>query len=923
GYLNINVTMVAGTGAQTQLCKSASGTSGVLITSTSYLPYSISCTPPSPVFVPSGYKIRVYMNVYNTGGSRTYRHRFNNVAANGTLTLTAARLGAINVTLTAPASDTSIPLAQSSTATCLVNGMTSGQQAAGINVTLLESYDNATYFAMAAAGQNITTSSTNPTATSDLPANTTYNFNLFGANPSVDNYLKCGIQSDFNQSYNCSAAACAITQLGALSPLPARRVNVTLNATLSIWDSNDTQGGGATVYPGDNAVFYANFSYANGSPISAGSCNIAYYDNAFSAMAYNATSKLFNANRAFSSSGNFTYNVSCNSGSVFVNASSTIQIAPIQALSVSAWDSTKPAGGSQQIAPGNTSYFYANFTSQAGPVANGTCNMSYYDNTSAIMSYNASNGVYYSSRSFAVPGTFAYNATCYAYGQNASDNSTISVAPLTCNSPPRPKSDYPAGLVSYWSFDKNTSDDYGPNNGVAYGAMLSCGEVSGAYDYYTRSDRVVVPASPSLYLPENGTYELLIRPRSILGWEGLMHKGQLASFADEDISLQYNGASSVYTIFYDTTNAQYANTGPGSIPFGGWNHYVLSWNSTNSWVFLNGAFYMTSSKPGLIRDSGGSLQIGAQINQSYDSTYQMLGIDGQIDEAAVYSTSMNATTAQEHYNDTLKAFNYFPLRPNITMSVSPPALYGVATFIDPDGDPLNYSYRWYKNGVLFSSGNSAPYNFPQGVQMNISNQTSINDGENWTLEVWATDGKAVSQPINSTPFTVHMAYPIALSVFSSTDPQGGNLTLYAGQQAGFFANLTLLPNNTSVSGASCNITYHDGANASMAYNATSGLYYSSRTYNFTGNYTYNVSCKYGATAANASGNVLISAAMFISSSKPAYSSCGSVFYSATTVTPLSVPVDTALNVSINDPFANQPQLDAYSAGNAGTGIYYG
>ncbi|MFA5106008.1 MAG: LamG-like jellyroll fold domain-containing protein [Candidatus Micrarchaeia archaeon] len=924
GYLNIEVVMVSGTGTETTICQSPTGASGVIIPSNSVNSYnslSIPCTPSSPVFVPAGYKLKVYINVYNSfTSSRNYRHRFNSNTYTSTLTADAARLGAINISLTSPASDISIIQGQNSTATCLVGGMASGQQAADAVATLVESYNGATYFTMAASGQNVTTATANPAASANLSSDTSYDFIAIGSSPSVNNYVACTLASTYNQSYNCSANACASGGLNLRSN--SRRINVTaaINTSLAAWDSNDTQGGGQTIYPGNMAYFFANYTFQNGTPVSLGACNITYHDSSVSAMSYNATSKLFQSNRIYAAAGAFAYNVSCAFSSTSKSAAGSINIAAL-VLNLAIWDSTKPQGGSQQIAPGNTSYFFANFTSQLGAIAAGSCNISYDDNTGAAMAYNASSGLYYASRSYSLPGTYAYNVTCSYYSQSAFANSSLNVAPVQCNSPPRPKSDYPAGLVSYWPLDKNTSDAYGSNNAVAYGAALACGQVSGAFDYYTRADRIVAPASPSLYLPSSGTYELLVNRRSAIGWEGLMHKGQLSSFSDEDVSLQFNGANTLYVIFYDTSNNQYANTGPGTVPYGSWNHYVLSWNTTNSWVILNGALYLMSSKPGLVRDSGGALIIGAQINQSYNSLYQMLGIDGQVDEVAVYSSSMNLTTAQEHYNYTLAHFNYFPLRPNITLNGT--ALLGYATFIDPDGNALNYSYRWYRNDVEYSSGASTPYNFPQGVQMNVAVQPNISQGENWTLEVWATDGMAVSAPINSTPFTVNMPNPMNLATFTSTDPQGGNNTVYEGQQAVFYANATLVSNNSTVSGASCNITYHDNSTSPMYFNSSLGLYTANRSYGLTGIYSYNVSCAYGTTTVNATGSARISAVLFVSTSKPSYYSCATVFYKATTVTPLLAPVDTVLNISTLDPFSLQAGFETFPYGNHGTGIYYG
>lgn len=69
--LNFNVSMIDGSGTETLLCQSPSGSSGTEIptTSSSGTQMTLSCTPASAVFVPSGFKLKVALGIYNSRSS--------------------------------------------------------------------------------------------------------------------------------------------------------------------------------------------------------------------------------------------------------------------------------------------------------------------------------------------------------------------------------------------------------------------------------------------------------------------------------------------------------------------------------------------------------------------------------------------------------------------------------------------------------------------------------------------------------------------------------------------------------------------------------------------------------------------------------------------------------------------------------------
>lgn len=85
------------------------------------------------------------------------------------------------------------------------------------------------------------------------------------------------------------------------------------NSEMNIWDSNETIGGGKTVYPGDIVKFYANYtSTQTGLPLSGGgfSCNIEFEGSKYG-MSYNVSSGFYEYSRSFPINRTYVWNVTC------------------------------------------------------------------------------------------------------------------------------------------------------------------------------------------------------------------------------------------------------------------------------------------------------------------------------------------------------------------------------------------------------------------------------------------------------------------------------------------------------------------------------------------------------------------------------------------------------------------------------------
>ena len=102
---------------------------------------------------------------------------------------------------------------------------------------------------------------------------------------------------------------------------------------LTIWDSNDTQGGSQVIYQGQQAYFYANFTNeTSGQSINSANCNITFnLSGGWTApanMAFNASSLVYQYNTSFLQNGTINWSATCSgTGYDIMTANDSIQIA--------------------------------------------------------------------------------------------------------------------------------------------------------------------------------------------------------------------------------------------------------------------------------------------------------------------------------------------------------------------------------------------------------------------------------------------------------------------------------------------------------------------------------------------------------------------------------------------------------------------
>jgi hypothetical protein len=168
-------------------------------------------------------------------------------------------------------------------------------------------------------------------------------------------------------------------------------------------------------------------------------------------------------------------------------------------------------------------------------------------------------------------------------------------------------------------------------------------------------DYVIVPDSDALTLRNNGTVEVMVRVDSIHPFAGIIHKGEKRDFSDEAWGLQlwnYEGSNARLLLMITGDNGSWIGVyGTFDLQPGQWYHIVGTWDSTKLRLYVNGVLDSeTANTTDGVRDTDGSLIIGAQLSEMYDGGYGNIGWGGVIDRVIIRNDTLTDEQVQSRYN---------------------------------------------------------------------------------------------------------------------------------------------------------------------------------------------------------------------------------------------------------------------------------
>jgi hypothetical protein len=172
----------------------------------------------------------------------------------------------------------------------------------------------------------------------------------------------------------------------------------------------------------------------------------------------------------------------------------------------------------------------------------------------------------------------------------------------------------------------------------------------------TTLDYVIAPDSDALTLRNNGTVEVMVRVDSIHSFAGIIHKGEKRDFSDEAWGIQlwnYEGSNARLLLMITGDDGNWIGVyGTFDLHPGQWYHIVGTWDSTKLRLYVNGVLDgETANTTGGVRDTDGSLIVGAQLSEMYDGGLGNIGWGGVIDRVIIRDDTLTAEQVQARYNN--------------------------------------------------------------------------------------------------------------------------------------------------------------------------------------------------------------------------------------------------------------------------------
>jgi concanavalin A-like lectin/glucanase superfamily protein len=269
-----------------------------------------------------------------------------------------------------------------------------------------------------------------------------------------------------------------------------------------------------------------------------------------------------------------------------------------------------------------------------------------------------------------------------------------------------------SGLTAY---DSSGNGNHGPITAGDPSTQWTSGMVFGALDFDGTGDGFIrVPDDDKLDLSVEGTLAAWVYLTGYQNFMGVIHKGEDRNWSDEAYSLQF-WTSRKIALTFTTASGQKRIVGSASLQNGQWYHVAGTWGPNGMSLYVNGVLDAGNSIAAVGVPSDGSVQIGSQLSEYYNSSYKNFPFRGVIDDARIYRRTVTATEMKRIYEAA-------------TASKDTPQLVALYEFQESAPTPPAPIGHWKLDDT---AGNGTTYDFATRIQ-----------GTN----IWAYDGQSSSAP---------------------------------------------------------------------------------------------------------------------------------------------------------------------------------
>ncbi len=205
--------------------------------------------------------------------------------------------------------------------------------------------------------------------------------------------------------------------------------------------------------------------------------------------------------------------------------------------------------------------------------------------------------------------------------------------------------------VGQIAYDSSGNAQHGPITAGSPSTVWTAGMAFGALQFDGTGDGFVrIPDSDVLDLSEEGTLTAWVYLTGYQNFMGIIHKGEDKDWADEAYSLQF-WTSRKLALTFTTASGQKRIVGKNSLSNGQWYHVAGTWGPNGMYLYVNGEEDNSNSITAVGVPSTGSVQIGSQLSEYYNSSYKNFPFRGIIDDARIYRRTLTAGEIKAIYDE--------------------------------------------------------------------------------------------------------------------------------------------------------------------------------------------------------------------------------------------------------------------------------
>ncbi len=206
------------------------------------------------------------------------------------------------------------------------------------------------------------------------------------------------------------------------------------------------------------------------------------------------------------------------------------------------------------------------------------------------------------------------------------------------------------GLTVY---DSSGNGQHGPITAGSPSTQWTQGQVFGGLRFDGSGNGFIrIPDSDVLDLSDEGTLSAWIYLEGYKNFMGIIHKGEFRDWSDEAYSLQF-WTNRKLAITFTTATGTKKLIGNQKLQNGQWYHVAGTWGPNGMALYVNGELDASNNIAAVGVPSIGSVQIGSQLSENYNSYYKNLPFIGIIDDARIYRRTLTADEIRAQYEQAI------------------------------------------------------------------------------------------------------------------------------------------------------------------------------------------------------------------------------------------------------------------------------